>query len=89
MFHLSQSFGHMTTEPSDFQFLDAGPFVDGDLELVLASAKACDTRRGVVPQYEFELRLAGTTLKIGLIKLRVRLTDELKQYGGNLSYDVR
>jgi tagatose 1,6-diphosphate aldolase len=42
----------------------------------------------LVPQYEFELRLTGTTLKIGLIKLRIRLTDKLKRFGGNLSYDV-
>ena len=46
------------TERSEFEFLDPGPLVDGDLELVLASAKPCDTRRGLVPQYEFELRLS-------------------------------
>jgi predicted acetyltransferase len=79
----------MTTERSEFRFLDPGPLVDGDLELLLARAiPCCDTRRGVVPQYEFELRLTGTTLKIGLIKLRIRLTDKLECYGGNLSYDV-
>ena len=78
----------MTTERSDFPFLDPGPLVDGDLELVLEQAAPRDTRRGVVPQYEFEMRLTGTAIKIGLIKLRVRLTDELKQFGGNLSYDV-
>jgi predicted acetyltransferase len=76
------------TERSEFQFLDPGPLVDGDLELVLASAKPHDTRRGVVPQYEFELRLTGTTIKIGLVKLRICLTDKLELYGGNLSYDV-
>jgi len=85
---MSRSFGQMTTEQSEFRFLDPGPLVDGDLEMVLARAKPCDTRRGVVPQYEFELRLTGTTPKIGLIKLRIRLTDELKCFGGNLSYDV-
>jgi predicted acetyltransferase len=42
----------------------------------------------VVPQSEFELTLTGTTLKIGLVKLRVRLTDEPKRFGGDLSYDV-
>ncbi len=78
----------MTTEQPEFQFLDPGPLVDGDLEMVLAIAKPCETGRGLVPQYVFELRLTGTTLKIGLIKLRIRLTDRLKQYGGNLSYDV-
>ena len=86
--HLLQYFGQMTTEQSDFQFLDPGPLVDGDLELVLAAAKPCDTKHGVVPQYAFELRRTGTTLKIGLVKLRIHLTDALERYGGNLSYDV-
>jgi tagatose 1,6-diphosphate aldolase len=34
------------------------------------------------------MRMTGTTFKMGLIKLRIVLTDELKLYGGNLSYDV-
>ena len=78
----------MTTEPPPFRFLNPGPLVDGDLELVLVSAKPCDTRHGVVPQYNFEMRLTGMATKIGLIKFRPHLTDKLKQYGGNLSYDV-
>jgi tagatose 1,6-diphosphate aldolase len=80
--------GQMTTKPSEFRFFDPGSLVDGDLELVLASAEYRDTRRGVVPQYEFDLRKTGTTLTMGLIKLRILLTDELTLYGGNLSYDV-
>jgi predicted acetyltransferase len=78
----------MTTEHAEFRFLDPGPLVDADLELVLARAGLCDTRRGLVPQYDFELRLIGTTLKVGLVKLRIHLTDELEHFGGNLSYDV-
>ncbi len=78
----------LTANQSEFQFLDPGTLVDGDLELVLARAEHRDTRRGVIPQYEFELRSAGTMLKMGLIKLRIHLTEELKLYGGNLSYDV-
>jgi predicted acetyltransferase len=76
------------TERAEFQFLDSGPLVDGDLELVLANAEPRDTRRGIVPQYEFELRLTGATVKIGLVKLRISLTHELELFGGNLSYDV-
>lgn len=78
----------MATEQSEFRFLDPGPLVDGDLELVLARAGYHDTRRGVVPQYNFDLRSTGTTTAMGLIKLRILLTEELKTYGGNLSYDV-
>ncbi len=78
----------MTTRQSEFRFLDPGTLVDDDLELVLARAEYRDTRRGVVPQYEFELRLTGTVLTMGLVKLRIHLTDELKLFGGNLSYDV-
>ena len=76
------------TEQSEFQFLDPGPLVDGDLELVLAAAEPRDTQRGVVPQYGFELRLTETTIKVGLVKFRIRLTDKLELFGGNLSYDV-
>jgi predicted acetyltransferase len=84
-----QPFVQMTNEQAEFQFLDPGPLVDGDLEMVLVAAKpCCDTLHGVVPQYEFELRRTGTARKIGLIKLRIVLTAELKRYGGNLSYDV-
>ena len=83
-----QSFGQMSNEPSEFRFLRPGPLVDGDLELVLARAEYRDTRRGVVPQYEFDLRLTGTMAKMGLVKLRIHLTDELRLFGGNLSYDV-
>jgi predicted acetyltransferase len=83
-----QSFGQMKNEQAEFRFLDPGPLVDGDLEMVLVAAKPSDTKRGVVPQYAFELRRTGTTLRIGLVKLRIRLTDELERYGGNLSYDV-
>jgi tagatose 1,6-diphosphate aldolase len=78
----------MTTKQPAFRFLDPGSLVDGDLELVLARAGYGDTRRGVVPQYEFDLRSTDTMLKMGLIKLRIRLTGELKLFGGNLSYDV-
>jgi predicted acetyltransferase len=78
----------MTTEQSEFRFLDSGPLVDGDIELILAKAEPRDTGLGVVPQYDFELRLTGTTQKIGLLKLRIVLTDKLEHFGGNLSYDV-
>jgi len=78
----------MTSKQPEFRFLDPGSLVDGDLELVLARAEYRDTRRGVVPQYEFDVRSTGTMLKMGLIKLRILLTDELKLFGGNLSYDV-
>ncbi len=79
----------MTTGQSEFRFLDPGPLVDGDLELVLARTNpSWDTGHGRVPQYEFDLRLTGATRKIGVVKLRVRLTDELERFGGNLSYDV-
>jgi predicted acetyltransferase len=78
----------MSTEYADFRFLDPGLLVDGDLELVLVKAQPCDTGYGVVPQYEFELRRTGTTPQIGLVKLRIHLTEELKRFGGNLSYDV-
>jgi tagatose 1,6-diphosphate aldolase len=78
----------MTVQPSEFRFLDPGPLVDGEIELVLAKMVPGDSSLVLVPGYQFEIRLTGTQTKVGLIKLRVGSTEKLNRYGGNLSYDV-
>ena len=71
------------------EFHDPGHLVDGDLELVLTQTLASDPEKGRVPEYRFEMRLAGNKRKIGSVRLRTRCTQRLEQYGGNLSYDVQ
>lgn len=73
---------------SECEFYDPGRLVDGDIELVLTEARPSDPGVGHVPEYRFEMRLAGKRMKIGTIRLRTRCTDRLDQYGGNLSYAV-
>jgi len=65
-----------------------GRLRDGDLELVLTATQPGDAKRGLVPQYEFEMRLVGSGTKVGHLHFRIGLTGELKRFGGNLGYDV-
>lgn len=78
----------MTRKNSKGEFHDPGRLVDGVLELVLTKTLASDPDTGRVPEYRFEMRLVGSDVKIGSIRLRTRCTARLEEYGGNLSYDV-
>jgi predicted acetyltransferase len=78
----------MTRKNSECEFHDPGHLVDGDLELVLTETLPSDPDTGRVPEYRFEMRLIGSDVKIGSIRLRTRCTERLEQYGGNLSHDV-
>ena len=78
----------MKSEDSQFEFHDPGRLVDGNLELVLTETCPPDPSAGRVPMYRFDMRLVGTSQKIGTICLRTRCTERLKEYGGHLSYDV-
>ena len=78
----------MTKTPSDLQFLVPGALVDGDLELALVKTVPGDSNRGLVPQYEFDLRLTGSSIKVGHVHFRVGYTRKLNRFGGNLGYGV-
>jgi predicted acetyltransferase len=70
-----------------FRFRAPGRLVDGDLELVLTSRHPADPARKHVPGYEFEMRRTGTTMRLGLIRLRIGSARTLR-YPGQIGYEV-
>jgi predicted acetyltransferase len=72
----------------EFQFLDPGELIDGDLQLVLKERTPADPGKGLVPAYVFDMVLAGTQTRIGLISLRVGNTEHLVRYAGHIGYRV-
>ncbi len=70
-------------------FIDPGPLVDDDLELVLVACEPGAPKRGWVPAYHFEMRSVETGETMGWITLRIQLTDQLVLFGGNIGYGVQ
>jgi tagatose 1,6-diphosphate aldolase len=75
-------------ESNGFEFRDPGALTDGDLELHLVERRSGDPRKGLVPEYKFEMRRSGSTEAIGYIHLRVALTPKLEKHGGHIGYSV-
>ena len=75
----------MTGAPP-FEFLDPGPLRDSELEVVLARRNPADASKGLVPSYDFDLRVGGRT--VGQINFRAGNTHSLEMYGGHFAYAV-
>lgn len=75
-------------ERSGVVFLEPGPLVEGDLELVLIGRSQGDPVRGLSPSYRFEMRLAGTGERVGNVDLRIGDTKDLVTYSGHIGYSV-
>lgn len=71
------------------RFYDPGKLVDGDLELILVTARPADPNKGLVPEYSFKLALAGGDTEVGGINLRIGDTERLRMYAGHFGYGVR
>lgn len=71
-----------------FEFLDPGPLVNGDLELVLEEQRPAEPARGYVPVYRFRMAPAGGNEKLGSIDLRVGNPFSMVLYGGHIGYGV-
>ena len=71
-----------------FRFLDPGPLIDDDLELVLVERATGDPTRQRVPAYRFEMRHPGSRAALGAIDLRVGDVPHLVLYGGHIGYRV-
>ena len=71
-----------------FEFLDPGPLIDGDLELVLVAQYPGDPEKGTVPSYGFEMWRVGEALKMGNISLRIGHTEHIEKYAGHIGYGV-
>ena len=72
----------------EFVFLDPGPLVDGNLELVLVERNPGNPEKELVPAYGFEMRITGTTRRMGVISLRIGNIDKIVKYGGHIGYGV-
>src|SRR5437016_14548180 len=74
------------TADNPFEFLEAGPLRDGELELVLIARNPTDPVKKWVPSYDFELRVAGE--RAGRINFRAVDVPSLQMYGGHFAYAV-
>lgn len=70
----------------DFEFIDPGRLVDGELELVLIETVPGDPSRAWVPGYEFEMRVDGRNA--GRINLRIGGIAKIINNCGNIGYGV-
>jgi len=72
----------------DFEFVDPGPLVDGDLELTLVGKYPGNAAKGHVPSYHFEMRRVGKATRMGNISLRIGNTEHIVKYAGHIGYGV-
>ena len=72
----------------EFRFLEPGPLIDGDLELVLERKVPADPVKGYVPGYEFAMRSHPGGETIGHLRFRVGDENGVLRYGGHIGYDV-
>jgi predicted acetyltransferase len=72
----------------DFRFIQPGALVDNDLELQVKELSPYNPDKGYVPGYKFEMVHTGTKQVMGVIDLRVGLTEKLKEFGGHVGYEV-
>jgi predicted acetyltransferase len=78
----------MSDSAKPFEFLDPGPLDDGDLELALVQRIPGDPARNYAPVYRFHMLLAGASVILGRIDLRVGDSEHLRYYAGQIGYGV-
>ena len=72
----------------DFKFIAPGVLVDDDLELRVKETSPYNPENDFVPQYKFEMVNSRAKKIMGIIDLRVGLTEKLKEFGGHIGYEV-
>jgi tagatose 1,6-diphosphate aldolase len=73
----------------EFRFLDPGALVDGEFFLELIRQRPADRARGLVPSYDFAMRVARDPTQLaGLINFRAGSTYNLEMFGGHFGYGV-
>jgi len=82
------SHARRVADSPNFQFLDPGVLVDGELELVLAREVPPNPAKDWVAAYDFEMRLAGSTNKVGRVSFRAQHHSLLELYRGQIGYGV-
>jgi predicted acetyltransferase len=73
---------------ADFKFITPGAMVDDDLTLELEEMCPYNPEKKHVPEYKFAMVNTHTQTPMGKIRLRVGLTEMLRQYGGHIGYEV-
>jgi tagatose 1,6-diphosphate aldolase len=76
---------------TQFQFLEPGKLVDGDLRLELFEKLAGNPELNYVPAYKFKIKHTGRDpdgTEVGSIELRVGNTHNIIMYGGHIGYLV-
>ena len=66
----------------------ADKLIDGDLELRFLEKRKAMILKSCIWESVFEMYLVDTNQKIGELKLRPKLTFELREYGGHIEYEV-
>lgn len=88
-------------EDVPFHFHDTGVLVDGDLRLRLHGTLQGDARRGIVPEYIFDMVRAvepggpdgpggpdRPATVMGRLTLRIGHTEHIEKYAGHIGYSV-
>ncbi len=88
-------------EDDPFRFRDPGVLADGDLRLLLRRTMPGDARRGIVPEYIFDMvRAVGLdgpddsdspddpAPVMGRLSLRIGHTKHIEMYAGHIGYSV-
>lgn len=70
----------------EFEFIDPGALVEGEMELVVVKRTPADPSRNWLPAYLFEMRVGGQ--KAGGLNLRVGNTRDIVMYCGHIGYNV-
>lgn len=70
-----------------FEFFDPGVLNSDDFDLIRIATISPDPENGIVPAYDFRIRVNGSDL-VGHISLRIGITDHIMLYAGNLGYKV-
>jgi len=78
----------MTSLTEEFKFNSYEPFTDGEIEVVVCARLPGDSARGIVPSYDFDVRLPGRTGVVGRVSLRVGSTKHLVMYAGHIGYGI-
>jgi tagatose 1,6-diphosphate aldolase len=74
--------------PASTTFLDPGPLVDDDLQLVLVARRPPNLTLGFAPSYAFEMRHTLDGAAMGGVSLRIGEDDHIRLYAGHIGYGV-
>jgi predicted acetyltransferase len=79
--------GEVADSP-EFKFLEPGVLIDGQLELVVVRQRKPGPAKDWVAAYDFEMRMAGSTTRVGTVSFRAQSHRLLDLYRGQIGYGV-